>query len=444
MIQDFQNFIRQNKLCEQDDKILVAVSGGIDSVVLLDLFLKNEYKVAVAHCNFSLRGLESEGDESFVRNLAINLNTEFFLKKFNTKKIAESMGLSVQETARNLRYEWFDELACQLGYTHIAVAHHFDDQAETFFINLFRGSGISGLRGMPLKRGKIIRPLLFARRTGIENYAKTQKISFREDSSNASDNYLRNRIRHYVLPEIEKLASNFSLSLNKSLEHLADDEFLLQHLLDKKKQEIISFKNNVVLIQKKDLLTLEKTETWLYYLLKDYGLNQPTASRITYALLKNEVGKKFFFGNNQLLVDRDYIIIIEKATPMNPTRKWHLRKRSISVPLKLKPHVFENSPEFILQKDPNIAYFDFEKLTFPLLIRHWKQGDRFTPFGMKGSKLISDFLIDMKVNLFEKETTYVMLSGEEIIWVIGLRSSKKFMVTAKTRKIYQVNLLPGK
>ena len=207
MIEAFKQFIEKKQLYSPGDKIFVAVSGGIDSVVLLDLFHKTNFQIAVAHCNFSLRGTESDEDEKFVAGLAKNYNIDFFVKKFNTKKFSKENGLNIQEAARKLRYDWFNSIAEKHNFDKIAVAHHFDDQAETFFINLFRGSGVSGLRGMPIKRDNIIRPLLFARRAEIEKYAAENKLSFREDSSNFSDKYLRNRIRHNLLPEIEKLAN---------------------------------------------------------------------------------------------------------------------------------------------------------------------------------------------------------------------------------------------
>ncbi|HEY9113984.1 MAG TPA: tRNA lysidine(34) synthetase TilS, partial [Bacteroidales bacterium] len=367
MIEAFRQFIEQQQLCLPGDKILVAVSGGMDSVVLLDLFSKTNFQIAVAHCNFSLRGAESDEDEQFVKELCLKHRLDFFVKKFDTKKYSKETGLSIQEAARNLRYEWFDELAEKHSYNHIAVAHHFDDQAETFFINLFRGSGVSGLKGMPVKRGKIIRPLLFSRRAEIEKCAIENKLNFREDSSNSSDNYLRNRIRHNILPEIEKLANNFQKTLDNSLEYLAEDEILLKQLIEEKKQNIFLKRKKEYIIPKISLLELDHSAVWLFYLLRDFGFNRTVASEIFSALLEQKVGKVFMSDNHQVLVDRDQLILREKAKKMIHKRKWHLRKKSISLPLKLTPLVFENTGGEILKAEASVAYFDFEKLKFPLL-----------------------------------------------------------------------------
>lgn len=440
MIEAFKQFVEQKQLCFPGNKILVAVSGGIDSVVLLDLFYKTNYHIAIAHCNFSLRGDESNQDEDFVKGLSDKYRVEFFVKKFNTKKISEKTGLSIQETARNLRYDWFNELAENYNFNHIAVAHHFGDQAETFFINLFRGSGVSGLKGMPLKRDKIIRPLLFARRAEIEQYAHKNKLNFREDSSNSSDKYLRNRIRHNILPEIEKAANNFPLAMADSLRFLSEDEAMLKQLVQKKKESVFLCKNKQIIIPQEGIFCFDAPDVWLFYMLKGFSFNRDVTDEIMLALLEGKIGKIFFSESHQLLVDRGQLIVREKENKMNHNRKWHLRKSSITVPIHLTPRVFNNQDALNLKAGPTLAYFDFEKLKFPLLIRHWREGDLFVPFGMKGSKLVSDFLIDQKVNLFEKENIFVMLSGKEIIWVIGMRASENFKVTEQTKKIYQVEL----
>jgi len=441
MIEAFKKFVEEKQLCMQGEKILVAVSGGIDSVVLIDLFSKTDFQISVAHCNFSLRDAESDQDELFVRELANKYHIDFFTKKFNTKKYSEKTGLSIQEAARNLRYEWFNELAEKHNFDHIAVAHHFDDQIETFFINLFRGSGVSGLKGMPVKRGKIIRPILFTRRAEIEKYASENQLSFREDSSNSSDKYLRNRIRHNILPEIENTANNFEIALKDSLQFLSEDDILFKQLIQKKKDSIFLIKNKQVIIPQTGLLSFDMPDVWLFYLLKDFGFKRSVTDEIFLALVNKKVGNMFFSDSHQLLVDRNYLIIREKVVKMNHKRKWHLRKRNISFPLKLKPSVIDVEAGLKMRTEPDFGYFDFEKLKFPLVIRQWKEGDKFVPFGMKGSKLVSDFLIDNKVDRFEKEKIYVMLSGNEVIWVIGLRSSENFKVTKQTTKIYHVQLI---
>jgi tRNA(Ile)-lysidine synthase len=439
MIQAFNQFISENNLCSPSDKILLAVSGGADSVVMLDLFKKSGFELAVAHCNFKLRGEESDEDEKFVRNKAEEYKSKAFFKSFETKQFAEDNKLSIQEVARILRYNWFNDLCREQGFSKIAVAHHKDDLTETFFINLFRGAGLKGLKGIPVKREKIIRPLLFASRKEIENYAMSRNLQFRSDSSNNSDKYLRNQIRHHLLPLIESLKPGLQKQIESSLQLLKEDHQVLEELLDEKRKKLF------VAGEGHQKLAIEEIKGFsspmVFYLLSVFGFNRSITDSILQSIQSGEIGKVFLSATHRLLLDRDFLILEKVAGNAGPDNILiHESDNKIITPLQLEFSQLQKEDNFTIEKEKNVAYFDFNKLSFPLQLRRWMPGDRFTPFGMKGSKLLSDLLIDEKVNLFEKENVWVLLSGEEIIWVVGIRASDKHRITSATGKVFRARL----
>ena len=319
MLAAFQKFIRENELVSAGSKVLLAVSGGLDSVVMLDLFHRSGFPVAVAHVNFQLRGEESDGDEAFVRSLAEKYGVRCFIKRADTLQFADENKLSIQEAAREIRYQWFEELCGQEGFEQVAVAHNADDQVETFFINLLRGSGVAGLKGMPVKRGLIIRPLLFAGRKEIERYAKEQKLPFREDSSNLLDKYLRNKIRHHLLPELEKIKKDYRRALGKSIRYLTEDNRLLEFFVGEKQKELFQTEGDVIKIPVKALQDFPDTRALLFYLLKDSGFNREITDAVYEALQKAETGKIFHSAEYRLLTDRDFLIL-KKRQPIPAIR----------------------------------------------------------------------------------------------------------------------------
>ncbi len=441
MLEAFEQFITENNLCTKDEKILIAVSGGIDSVVLLDLFTQAGYSIGIAHCNFKLRGDESDQDEVFVRNRATKYKVKFHINTCDASEYAKQHQCSIQEAARELRYDWFEEV-CQLnGYDKIAVAQHADDQIETFFINLLRGSGVAGLKGMPLKRENVIRPLLFAERKEIEQYAKEKILDFREDSSNLSDKYLRNQIRHNLLPQLEKIKVDYRKPINKSLQYLTEDHQMIQHFIEGKRNELFIDQVEVVKIPLDKLFDSLDQHSLVFYLLKDFGFNRDVTDAICEVVQNNNTGKLFYSSDYQLLIDREFLLL-KKAGPKSEDDTYYIRYvgDNINTPISLKLEIAENIGLLQISKNPFIAYFDLEKLSFPLIVRKWKVGDRFIPFGMEGSKLVSDFLIDQKIDLFEKENVYVMESAGKIIWLIGYRSSDEFKITEKTETVLVVKL----
>ena len=438
--QQFKTFITKNKLVSFNDKILLAVSGGADSVVMAHLFKELECSISIAHVNFRLRGDESDEDERFVRELAHQLNIPVHVKLVDTKAFAYEHHLSTQVAARDLRYAFFDELCQENGYTRVALGHHLDDQVETFFINLMRRSGLKGLGGMPLARDKFIRPLLFARRSEIEQYARHQGIAFRNDSSNDGDLYLRNKIRHHLVPPLEANLPGFSEALASGMNLLKEDAELIQQVVAEKKQSLFELKGEENHIPVSELKKLHPLYSWLYYLLIEFGFNSEVLQAATEAILNSESGKLFGSHTHRLVVDRSEVIIVPLAQNQGAQAILiDVDQTEVQFPVHLLLEVMENSPRLTLQVSNNMALFDRDKLHFPLLLRPWQQGDRFVPFGMKGSKLVSDFLIDQKISVVEKEHVFVLVSDDEIIWVVGHRAGGHSSVTEKTLKVLRVS-----
>lgn len=424
------------------DKILVAVSGGVDSVTLLYLLKKTGYDVSAAHFNFRLRGDESDDDEKFVREYCNKIGVKLYLKKFDTKAYAQKERLSIQEAARELRYDFFYKIAGEEGFTKIAVAHHADDDLETFFINLFRGSGIKGLKGMPVKRGIVIRPLLFASRDEILDYANKEGLKWREDSSNASDKYLRNKIRHWLLPVMKEIQEQ-GKGVFDSLNHLKSDSLLFEYFLEKERGKFIKCNKGICHINLKDVEEAYPLEDMLYRLLENFGFNRNDTDDIVEVYRTGKTGSRFFSGDYEVLFDRGELLIKEKSGEKN-NNEYFIGETDYFIDKPFKMSVKKINPDEIgnedLKKSEN-GYFDIKKLSFPLKIRKWRKGDRFQPFGMKGSKLLSDFFTDLKLSGFQKENIWVMESNGDIIWVVGYRISDKYCVNNKTGQVLKLTLL---
>ena len=424
---------------------MCAISGGIDSVVMLDLISKTKTKFAIAHCNFELRGDESDKDEEFVRQLAKKYNVKLFVSKCNANNYSKLKGLSIQEAARELRYTWFNSIRLDNNYSNITIAHNQDDNIETFFINLFRGAGLKGLKSIPVKRDNIIRPLMFATRQQIVKYAKENNLKYREDSSNASDYYLRNNIRHNLIPKIKDISPGFAKATQKSIGNLSDADLLLQSVIDEKKSRLfVEDSKNNILISINELINLKPNNIWVFYPLKEFGFSREKSDAICLSLKykSDNIGKRFSSPSYELLIDRNNLIIRKSITKQSSTKaQISINQHQIEVPISMTMESQKNTPEFIFSRNNNVAYFNLDKLIFPLTIRPWQVGDRIIPFGMNGSKLVSDILIDNKVNSFEKENTFVLLSGKKIIWVIGHRASNEPRVKKSTKGIYVVSLI---
>lgn len=437
MQRQFLTYIQQEQLFKTTDTILLAVSGGVDSVVLCDLFHKAGLQFAIAHCNFNLRATESEDDETFVKKLAAYYQVPFHHIHFDTTAHAEKNKLSIQVAARELRYNWFEKIRTEHKYSYISTAHHQDDVIETFFINLIRGTGISGLRSIVPKQQYILRPLLFATKKQVLAYAKKNKISYREDSSNASDKYLRNKIRHHLIPVLNEFSPVAESAIIHSIEKLRDAEFIYKKKIQEVRSKICREEDHLTRINLTELKKQEPVSTYLYELLKPYGFNATTAKNILKPLL-NKSGKQFFSATHRVLKDRNELLITPLTDDVSSqlflieSTQTEFKTQGLQLSFEIK------SPKDELFVHAKIAMLDFDCLEFPLHIRKWKTGDVFYPLGMKGKKKLSDFFIDKKLSLIDKKNTWLLCSNEKIAWVIGMRLDERFRMTEKTKKIFVV------
>src|ERR1035437_4128248 len=439
MLNQFKEFILKEKLFKENDKILLTVSGGVDSIVMCDLFHKAGFSFGIAHCNFKLRGKESDEDEKFVKSLAEKYGVPFQKKLFNTKSYSEKKKISIQMSARDLRYAWLKRIAKEKKYDFIATAHHLDDSIETFFINILRGTGIAGLQGVPVRHGDIIRPLIFASKKMIRDYAEAENLSWREDSSNFTDKYLRNNIRHHLIPSLKKLNAGFEKTITKELSYFKEAGEIFKKFVEEKKKEIVVEEGENILLNIKKLKDSGHAETLLHELLRAYDFTPETTELIAQRMYTT-AGKKFLSPTYRLIKDRHFFILSPKHS--NHKEKAFLLKnnqaefRNENLFLKIK--IIKGNLSQVKDKRRTIAYLDHSMLKFPLKIRKWKQGDFFHPLGMKGRKKLSDFFIDQKIPLAEKENIYVLESNGKIVWVIDYRIDDLFKVTPETKKIVKI------
>jgi tRNA(Ile)-lysidine synthase len=436
MLEKLHNHIVQNFPFLMEKKTLLATSGGLDSMVLLFLFQKLKGKIAVAHCNFQLRGNESNEDEKFVQNYVNQHQIKAFFIRFDTEKYAKINKLSTQVAARNLRYVWFNEIAETEKYDYILTAHHADDNLETFLINLSRGTGIGGLIGIPAKNEKIIRPLLIFSRAEIESFANKNNIVWREDSSNASDKYLRNKIRHQVLPKLKNLSPQFLDSFQKTQTHLQETQIMANNAIDFMFAIVAKKIESEIHYDIKILKTLPNFKTYLYHFLKDYNF---TAWEDIYDLIDAQTGKQIFSNEFCLLKNRNFLILSPKTINENESEYFIQNDQEfVNVPLNLSICKV-NDIETISKKT---IFVDADKLTFPLVIKRWFEGSTFQPLGLNGqSQKLSKFFKDKKLSLIEKQNIWILFSDNQIVWIIGLRQDERFKIDKTTKNIFKITLL---
>tara|TARA_B100001142_G_scaffold229798_1_gene227952 strand:- start:15401 stop:16714 length:1314 start_codon:yes stop_codon:yes gene_type:complete len=436
MINKVQQFIAENNLCKKEDRILLAISGGADSICLFFILKELGYYFEIAHCNFQLRAKESDDDEKFVRLLAEKYSVKIHVKNFQTEKYSRKNKISIQMAARHLRYTWFDELLSnnknQLDY--VATAHHQDDSIETFFINLIRGSGINGLVGIREKFNLIIRPLLNISRDEIEVYLREKDQVFRSDSSNNDLKYLRNKIRLHLVPLLKEMNPKIKEVISDEISILTSVSKIFQEQVQSKREELIRRKDGVYQINILDLLKLNHLEVYLFEILKPFNFKE--VKQIIRAF-NSQSGKIFFSGTHQLIIDRERILIsdVEKEGLVIEISETDL---NISDPLNFNFSVSENTK---IINDSKIAKLDFDKLSFPLTLRKWCDGDRFKPFGMGNFKKLSDFFIDEKYSIFDKKKQWILCSGDDIVWIVGKRIDDRYKIDTKTKKVYIAKLL---
>ncbi len=440
MIADLLQYLSDNNLIYDHQKVLLTVSGGIDSMVMTHLFKQVGIEYAIAHCNFGLRGNESDEDAFFVQEVAQVQGIPFYIKRFDTKEYAKQNKLSIQEAARSLRYNWFESLIKETDLDLYATAHHFDDQTETFFINLFRGTGISGLRGILPKNGNCIRPLLFASRARIVKFAIENRINYREDSSNANNDYLRNRIRHNILPALEKTNSGYRIGIQNTFKALSSTEHFVLSQIDALKKRMFRKCQQHFEISIVELLKNECPDFVLYELLKPFDFNFAVVKNIIKSL-NGEPGKIFLSFTHEVILDRKTLLISPLIIQETEIFEIDENKTEIFQPLHFKLEIKPLTKKSVIEKNPDIAFLDFNKIKFPLRIRKYQQGDYFYPLGMKNRKKLSDFFIDNKFSLLEKRNTWLLLSGKEIAWVVGKRIDERFKLTSQSENAIIIRLI---
>jgi len=433
-LKPFNDYIRQNSLFSPDQRILLAVSGGKDSVLMAHFFKQSGVNFGIAHCNFGLRGAESQRDEHFVRTLAALMEVQVFVTGFYTKTYASAHQLSTQMAARELRYRWFEEVRLANGFDYIAVAHHQDDAIETVLLNLVRGTGIAGLHGILSKRDFLIRPMLFLSRSGIDELIDKHKIDFVEDSSNLSGNYARNKVRLDVIPKLKELNPNLEQTFEQNIRRFANAEIVVQQRVTQLRSEICRIQNGEMRISLEKIRELHPQAFLLFEILKEYSFSEAVTDEIAEALSKQS-GTSFYSATHRVTIDRAELLVTRIAKePAQLMQVIHRADTNILLGDRRIQVSWADGAAF--ENDANKAFVDTEKLIFPLVLRTWNNGDRFMPLGMKRFKNLSDFFIDQKVPLPQKEHIPILVNGNgDIVWVAGLRQDNRYKVTATTKKV---------
>lgn len=440
----FEKFIVFNKkenLFQPKDKLLLAVSGGVDSVVLCALCKQAGYEFAIAHCNFKLRGLASDSDEKFVQQLAETYSVPFYVKTFDTISIAAITKKSIEESARYLRYQWFETLRVENKYDHIVTAHHADDNIETVVMNFFRGTGIKGLRGILPKQNKIVRPLLFGRRTELEKFIAIHQLDFVTDHTNAENEYTRNYFRNEILPMVSRQFPEAKENILKNIQRFTETEILYHQSIDLHIKTLVELKGNEVHIPVLKLLKTVPLASVVYEIIKDYGFTSHQTDEAI-ALLQSETGKYIQSVTHRIFKNRHWLII----SPLQQETAQHILivendKKIVFEKGELQIEKLE-AAKVQLTPDPSIAMLDADEIIFPLLLRKWKQGDYFYPLGMKKKKKLNRFLTDQKLSLTQKENTWVIEMNKKILWVTGKRIDDRFKISPATKKILKFTYLP--
>ncbi|WP_114781641.1 tRNA lysidine(34) synthetase TilS [Botryobacter ruber] len=440
MLQKVLGFIQTHHLCLPESKMLAAVSGGIDSVVLCEVLHQLKYSFAIAHCNFGLRSEESEADQVFVKKLAKKYGVPFFTENFSTSAFATREKLSIQMAARALRYHWFEQVRQQEGYDFVATAHHSNDVAETILLNITKGTGIAGLHGIQPRNGNIIRPLLPLTKDDIYDFVTEQQLIWREDSSNLSTKYQRNKIRHEVIPALKEINPNLEETLQQTAERVSQAEAIVARYIDELGQRAMRQEAEAVYISLEPLQGATGLPVVLHELLKPYNFSYPVVLELLEAL-ESISGKQFDSPTHTLVKDRAQLVITPKnlsAFGSVAIAEGQTEVNEAHVHLQLR---YVDAAQYKLNTKPHVAALDADLLKFPLKLRPWQEGDWFVPLGMNGKKKISDFLIDRKVPANLKPNVLVLTSEQSIVWVVGQRLDNRFKVTDKTERVLEVRKL---
>ena len=462
MLKEFKNFVEKNNLIEKGDKILLALSGGIDSMVLAKLLIlysqrtsstvnsQSQCHLSFAHCNFHLRGDDSNRDEKFVTEFAKENKIPIYIQHFDTESYAKENSLSIEMAARELRYSWFEELKDINNFTKVALAHHGDDQIETFLINMLRGSGIKGLKGMKPQNDFYIRPLLFSNRSQIEAFAKENNIQWVEDYTNNETIYLRNKIRHQIIPLFDEIKDNARNSMNFSIDCLSSENDLYRSLIEEKLSMIENVNRDYRFVDNIHFLKNKEGKQLLFEWVRKYGFNYTQSESMYEAMMNGKSGVVFYNDNGQQTTDNSLIASVQKDRIEIFKNRFDDDEFQIQIDSQilrfsdsqiLRFSVLKKDEDFKLIKDSSVAQFDMDNIAFPLKLRRWKKGDRFRPLGMKGSKLLSDFFNDLGFSTYQKQKVWIMEDANGLIlWVVGYRISDKVKISDSTEVIFQCDL----
>ncbi|MEN8156568.1 MAG: tRNA lysidine(34) synthetase TilS [Bacteroidota bacterium] len=441
MLDRFNEYIDKQGLCGFGERVLLAVSGGVDSVVMAHLFAEAGYDCAIAHCNFQLRGVESDTDEIFVRELAARLEMPVYVKHCDVEQEMEEKGGSVQMAARELRYDWFEELEKEHAFDSVATAHNLNDSVETCFLNLARGTGIRGLTGIPPRNGRVIRPVLFASRREIERFASENRLNFREDLSNLETKYQRNKIRHDVIPSLEQINPGFIDTMAGNMLRMEEVGQVMEQAVERVRNEIFETDREKTDIDIARLKALVPLNTWLYELFSPFGFTRSQCEGIG-QILDADPGRRSISPTHQLFKDRERLILVESSSASFERHYLDSPEKPSSLPFSMDVEVVKRDELKKIPSDADIACLDFDEISFPLTIRHWLHGDYFYPLGMDQIKKLSDFFVDEKVPVPEKDSTWILASGKKIVWIMGRRIDHRFRITRQTKRVLLLRLQP--
>ncbi|MCX7862564.1 MAG: tRNA lysidine(34) synthetase TilS [Bacteroidales bacterium] len=440
LITRVRQFVEEKRLFTYQHKLLLAISGGLDSMVLWEIIKILNIKYAIAHCNFQLRGTESDADEKFITLKAKNEGIPYFIQRFDTEKYAKERNLNIQEAARELRYKYFFDVCSKEEYDYIVTAHHLDDRIETFFINLLRGTGIKGLCSIPVKNDRIIRPLLFCTREELQFFAFQHQLIWREDSSNKEDKYFRNKIRHYLIPMLRELKPSFYHVFNDNFSRLELEKQILEDVINKELSIFIREENKIIHIKKTAILSNVSLHNVIKYYLKQFRFHDKQIDLLLHAEL--QTGRTIQNKNFTLINDREEWIIKSNEIKQFSKSPFFIHEDMHFVfygyGFNIRSVLYQDFSE--IPKSNFIACLDKGKLQFPLTLRRWKNGDNMIPLGMKNRKKISDILTDAKIPTYKRKDYYVLESNGEVAWLVGLRISEKFKITAETREVYVIEI----
>jgi tRNA(Ile)-lysidine synthase len=432
LVKRFTRFNKEKFLLNGNKRLLVAVSGGMDSIALCSLLLEAGVRFAIAHCNFGLRGSESNGDEDFVKAYAAAQGLELFSRRFDTSQYVEDNKVAIQEAARKLRYDWFEEIRGSHSFDYIATAHHLNDSIETVLFNLAKGTGIKGLRGIQYKNGKVVRPLLFTTREEIESYLIAREQPYREDSSNASDKYSRNFIRHHIVPLFKEINPSFEHTFASNLKTFEEVESFVDAHIKGLYKTLVFPSGSYEKISIARLKKLEEKRTVLYAILQKYGFNNAQVEDMLDGLDKG-AGRQFISPTNRVIQDRQFLIVTDLAEEKSPVIFIRKEDRTVRFGDRILDLSYTAKSPGLISAQQDTALLDTAAFSYPLLLRQWKQGDYFYPLGMgMKKKKVKKFLTDIKLPLHEKEQVWVLESGQKIVWVVGYRIDERFCITPAT------------